>query len=92
MHDKYLVVDKRPKWKMSIDLIDHLQQPICVVSIFLMNFAREAVTMIHDRIFMISAVQHDTAGKDDKAGEKNEKHFQAFLAPINKVPIENIAI
>lgn len=92
MHHEDLVVDKRSKRQVPINLIDQLQQSIGVVPILLVNFAREPITVIHHSIFVIATIQHHTAGKDHKAGEKNEKNFQAFLASIDKVAVENVAV
>lgn len=75
MHHENLIVDERSQRQVAINLVNQLQQSISVVSIFLVNFAREPIAMIHDGIFVIATIQHDTAGKDDVAGEKNEQNF-----------------
>lgn len=92
MHHKDFVVDERSERKMSINLVDQLQQSVGVVSILLVDLAREPVAVIHHSILMIATVQHYTAGKDDEAGEEDEKHLQALLASVHEVAVENVTI
>lgn len=77
---------------MTIHLIDELQQAIRVVAIFLVDFAREAIAMIHHSVLVIASIQHHAAGKDDEAGEKDEQHFEALLAAVDKVAVEDVAV
>lgn len=57
-----------------------------------MNFACEAVAMVHNGVFVIASVEHHTAGKDDEAGEKYEQDFQAFFATIHKVTVKDLKV
>lgn len=57
-----------------------------------MNLACEAIPMIHDRVFMVTTIQHDAAGENHEAREKDEKNLQAFLAAVHKVTVENVAV
>lgn len=77
---------------MSKDLIDKFQQAVGIVTIFLVNFAGEAVAVIHHGVLVISTVQHYTAGENDETGEEDEQNFKALLAPVNEVTVENVAI
>lgn len=92
MHHENLVVDECPKRQMSINLIDKFQQTVSIVSILLMNLSGKAITMIHHSVFVISTIQHDTAGKNDEAGEKDEQNFQRFLSTIHEVTVEHVAV
>lgn len=92
MHHENFVVDECPKRQMPVHLINKLQKPVGIMPIFLMNLAGEAITVIHYSVFVISTVQHDTAGENDKTGEKDEQNFQAFLATIHKVTVEHVMI
>lgn len=57
-----------------------------------MNFACEAVAMVHNGVFVIASVEHHTAGKDDEASEKYEQDFQAFFATIHKVTVKDLKV
>jgi hypothetical protein len=62
------------------------------MSIFLVDFTCETVAMIHHGVFVITTVQHHTAGENDEAGEKDEQNFQTLLAAINEVAVEDVAV
>lgn len=92
MHNENLVVDERSQRQVTVNLIDQLEQSIGIVAIFLMNFSGETVAMIHHRVLMIASVEHNTAGKDDEAHEKNQQNFETLLAAINEIAVEDVAV
>lgn len=71
MHHENFVVDERAERQMPINLVDKFQQAIRIVSIFLMDFASEAITVVHYGVFVIATVQHHTARENDEAAQKD---------------------
>lgn len=69
MNHENFVIDECPKRQMSVDLIDKFQQAVGIMSIFLMNLTGEAIAVIHHSVFVISTIQHNTAGENDETGE-----------------------
>lgn len=62
------------------------------MSIFLVDFASKAISVIHDGVFMIATVQHHTAGENDEAAKKDKQNLQALLATVHKITVENVAV
>jgi len=92
VNDKDFVIDERSQRQVAIDLIDELQQTVRIVAILLMNFTRKAIAMIHNGVLVIATIQQHTAGKDEKARQQYQQHFQALFAAIDKVAVEHVAV
>lgn len=47
---------------------------------------------IHHGVLVVAAVQKHAAGEHQQTAEEQQQHLQTLLAPVHKVPVEDVRI